>query len=206
VLPLFLADPPPATPWPGGRRLLFAGRLSAAKGLSTLLRALAAMRVRAELEVCGDGWWQSDARQLVGRLGLDDRVAFNGWLSRRDLAEAFRRATVVVVPSHWPEPFGLVGLEAMAHGRPVVGTHTGGIPEWLSEDVIGRLVPPGDVEALANVLDDLLGDDAACRRYASAGPGHLQTQWTSDRYIAGLESSLRRAQARWQARSGLRGV
>ena len=120
---------PRPSPPPAGGPIVFSGRVTPGKGIATFLRA--AVEVAAPAEVIGDGWWMPKARRLVSRLGAANRVTFRGWLSTSELERAYRSARIVVVPSHWPEPFGLVGIEAMAHARPVVGAATGAIPEWL---------------------------------------------------------------------------
>lgn len=74
--------------------------------------------MQGEYVICGDGWRLEAMRKLARRLGVHDRVDFPGWLGGEQLAEQLANASIVVVPSLWPEPFGLVGLEAMASGRP----------------------------------------------------------------------------------------
>jgi glycosyltransferase involved in cell wall biosynthesis len=79
---------------------------------------------------------------------------------------AWRRATLAVVPSLWPEPFGMVAMEALAAGTPVVASRVGGLPEIVRDGVDGVLVGPGDPAALAATVRELLEDDA--RREAMA--------------------------------------
>ena len=88
-------------------------------------------------------------RALAARLGLADRVRFNGFQS--DPQDWMRRAACVVVPSYWQEPYGLVAAEAVALGRPVVAFAVGGLPEACGGKA--KLVPPGDVRALAAALE-----------------------------------------------------
>ncbi len=99
------------------RRVVFAGRVVAPKGVGVLLRA--ASDVDGEFVICGDGTRLEPMRRLARRLKLEQRVRFTGWLDAEDLAQELADASVVVVPSLWPEPFGLVGIEALAAGRPV---------------------------------------------------------------------------------------
>src|SRR5438034_10653049 len=108
-------------------------------------------------------------RALAQRLGVAERVHFRGWLSASELAEELANASVVVVPSLWPEPFGLVGIEALAAGRPCVASATGGITDWLEHGVGGLCVPPGDVKALSAALNELLSDPARQRAMGLAG-------------------------------------
>jgi glycosyltransferase involved in cell wall biosynthesis len=92
----------------------------------------------------------------------DDLVEAVGWRSHDDLAELYSRADICVVPSLWAEPFGMVAVEAMASGRPVVASDIGGLADSVVDGVTGFLVPPGDAEALAGKLRTLL-DDADLR-------------------------------------------
>jgi glycosyltransferase involved in cell wall biosynthesis len=196
-VPLFLSPQPEPSPVPASRRIVFSGRVTANKGVDTLVRAAA--RLDAELEVCGDGWWVPQGRKLADRLGVADRVEFRGWMTPTELSEAYRDATVVAVPSHWPEPFGLVGLEAMAHGRPVVGSDAGGIPEWLSDGESGLLVPAGDADALSRALAELLDDRDRCARMGAAGAARVESEFSERRYLTELGAAYEAASSHWHS-------
>jgi glycosyltransferase involved in cell wall biosynthesis len=159
VVPYFVAraaQPPDPV---AERTIAFAGRVVPEKGLDVLLDALATSPGSWDrLRVAGDGWDLDRCRRLADRLGIASKVEFLGHVEAAGARRAFGHARVVVVPSRWPEPFGLVGLEAMACARPVVASATGGIPEWLDGERTGLLVPPGDVEALASAIVSLLDD------------------------------------------------
>jgi glycosyltransferase involved in cell wall biosynthesis len=176
-------------------RILFVGRLSASKGLGPLLRAL--RRVDATLDVCGDGWWEPAAKKLARRLGVLDRVRFLGWLGPSEMDAAYQRAAVVAVPSLWPEPFGMVGIEAMARGRAVVASRTGGIPEWLVDGETGLLTPPGDVAQLASALDLLLDKPDLRARMGAAGARRVRRYFTPEAHLAALEIVHALARERW---------
>jgi glycosyltransferase involved in cell wall biosynthesis len=180
-------------------RILYVGRVTRHKGLGQLIRALGSVE-RATLEVCGEGWWKPAAEKLVARLGLESRVRFLGWLAPSELDAAYRRAAIVAVPSLWPEPFGMVGLEAMARGRPVIATATGGIPEWLADGETGLLTPPGDVRALASALQRLLDDPGLRARMGAAGAEHIRRRFTANAHIARIEEVNRLARRRWTSR------
>ena len=75
------------------------------------------------------------AGQLASKLKISDRVVFTGRVDHEKLESYYAAARLVVVPSRWPEPFGMVGIEAMARGRPVVAFDTGGIGDWLEDRV-----------------------------------------------------------------------
>jgi glycosyltransferase involved in cell wall biosynthesis len=191
---LFSEAPLDPSPLPSAPRLLFVGRVVAAKGLDVLLRAMTA--VDAELDVHGDGWWLPEGRKLAQRLGVHGRVRFHGWSSPDALRAAYREARAVVVPSLWPEPFGLVGLEAMSYGRPVVGSATGGIVDWLRDGETGLAVRPGDHEALAAALATILRPDGNAERLAQAGVELVGGHFSPDDHVADLRSVYAHARAR----------
>lgn len=155
--------------------VLFVGRPDPVKGLDTLLRAMAALtardgglRTRSSLCVIG-GDKDADSRgrdaemaridALRESLGLGDFVAFMGPQDQDALLDYYNAAQVVVVPSRY-ESFGMVALEAMACGAPVIASDVGGLSTLVREGRTGFLVPYGDPDALANALWPILEDDA----------------------------------------------
>jgi glycosyltransferase involved in cell wall biosynthesis len=185
IAPLIVPEVPGWTAPPEDKRVLFAGRIAPNKGLQTLLAAARGVDVR--IDVVGSGWWQPAAEELAGKLGVDDRVTFHGWLGPAEVEELYRRSTVVAVPSLWPEPFGMVGPEAMAQGRPVIASDTGGIPDWLDHERTGLLVQPGDEQQLADALRRLLGDPELCRRMGEAGAEQVRKRYSPAAHTAALD-------------------
>lgn len=142
--------------------LLFVGNLSPEKGVLTLLDAYRLLDDPPPLVLAGRSklprtWVFPDGVQMVGALAHDEVLSL------------FRSARAVVVPSVWCEPFGIVVLEAMAAGRPVVAAASGGIPEVVIDGVTGLLVPPGDAAALAQAIASLLSDPGAAQAFGTAG-------------------------------------
>ena len=181
----------------GRRRVVFAGRMVRSKGVGILIRA--ARDVDGEFVLCGDGREIEALRALADSLGLSDRIRFTGWLDGGELAAELAEASVVVVPSLWPEPFGLVGIEALAAGRPVVASATGGVPDWLQDGVGGLAVPPGDPARLAQALDEMLADTARQREMGQAGKHFVEQRFTADLHVERLIDVYSRAQALWEA-------
>jgi glycosyltransferase involved in cell wall biosynthesis len=179
------------------RRVVFAGRVVTPKGVGILIRA--AREVDAEFVICGDGRQLSAMRALARRLGVEQRVCFRGWLDADQLADEFANASLVVVPSLWPEPFGIVGIEAFAAGRPAVASATGGTGDWLEDGVSGLSVQPGDARKLAHALNDLLADPDRQRSMGAAGKRTVDARFSSRRHLAALLDGYRVASATWRS-------
>lgn len=155
-------DPEPAQAWQW--RLLYVGRLDPRKGVATAVEALAHLPSEATLEVIG-GWdpvEEDRLRGLAQRLGVASRVRFRGQLDRQAIATAYASTDVALFPVRWEEPWGLVPLEAMGKGRPVVATGRGGSAEYLRDAENCLLFEAGDPRALAGAVRRL-ADDAILR-------------------------------------------
>ncbi|MEL6792710.1 MAG: glycosyltransferase, partial [Pseudomonadota bacterium] len=142
------------------KRLIFVGRLAAVKGVLIALEALA--RVRADhpdatLTLVGDGVERARIEARIADMGLTDVVRLTGYLSQSDVAAELARSDVFVLPS-FAEGVPVVLMEAMATGLPVVATRVAGIPELVEDGVSGRVVAPGDAEALADAIAEILSD------------------------------------------------
>lgn len=174
--PLFATVAPAAAmrPLPADPTVLFLGRMTNLKGGDVLIRAVARARaagVPVRIDFAGTGPSAGAWQALASALGVP--AVFHGWVSGDARIGLLRRATVLAVPSLWPEPFGLVGLEAAAHGVPSVAFDVGGIGDWLKDDVNGRLVrEAGSAAALGRALADLLRDDI---QVARLGRGALES-------------------------------
>lgn len=199
VVPLFSTLPPATTTPSAGaeRRVLFAGRVVAPKGVGVLIRA--ARDVDAEFVICGDGWRLEAMRARARRLGVQDRVRFCGWLDAEQLRREIGDASVVALPSLWPEPFGLVGLEALAAGRPVVASATGGVGDWLQDGVTGLAVKPGDHRALACALEQLLSEPARREEMGLAGRRIVAARFSAEHHVAALSAAYRIARVHWES-------
>jgi glycosyltransferase involved in cell wall biosynthesis len=183
------APPPP----PGAPRLAVVGRLVPIKGHDVLLRAVASARgelPELTLEVAGDGPLDADLRATASRLGLEDVVSFSGRVA--PAAPVLERSEIVVVPSHG-EGFGMVALEAMERGRPVIASSVGGLPEIVEDGRTGLLVPPGDAEALAEAIRDLAGDGGRAAAMGTAGRARALATFSQARCTDRIEALYREA-------------
>ncbi len=180
------------------RRVVFAGRMVRPKGIEVLIRA--ARAVDGEFLICGEGRRSDAMRRLARRLGVQDRVSFVGWLGPERLARELAEASVVAIPSLWPEPFGLVGIEAHAAGRPVIASSTGGVEDWLEDGRSGICVPAGDAAALAHAISALLADPELQHRMGAAGEVSVRERFTEAHHVTALLEAYALARERWQQR------
>jgi glycogen synthase len=185
------AEPPPGRAWRW--RLLYVGRIDDRKGIDTVIRALRHLPFDATLELVGrgDSRHRAQLEDLVAELDLAPRVRFRV-ADRSELRSIYEAADVVVFPSTWEEPFGLVPLEAMACARPVVATGAGGSGEFLTHEGNCLRFSPGDPQALAAALTRLAGDPALRQRLVRRGMD-TASQLTTDRLTDELEARLLRA-------------
>ena len=175
----------------GERNLvLFAGQIIRGKGVDLLLRALSKVSVPFEAIILGDGNHRPYCERLCGRLGLSDRVRFRGFVSREIMKDFTLQASVLVVSSVWPEPFGLVGPEALSYGVPVVAFDAGGIREWLIDGENGFLVPWMDTDVMAARVERLLRDKELARRLGQRGRDLVNQQHDAKRQLDALERIL----------------
>jgi glycosyltransferase involved in cell wall biosynthesis len=166
--------------------LMFAGQLTTGKGVDTLLYALTRTKSSPRLVICGTGKFEDEYRRLSSNLGLDPRVTFVGRLSQSELAEMYRCAACVVVPSRAPETFGLIGPEAMRFGTPLIATSVGGMNEWLRPEKTGIAVPPTDVAALAEAIDRMIQDPALRARLGAESQATYEADFRPERHVARL--------------------
>jgi glycosyltransferase involved in cell wall biosynthesis len=159
VIPNFVVDQP--TPHddidaytaqlPGGAFTLFVGDFRRDKGFDVLLAAYAGIADAPPLVLIGKRWDETPKE-------FPSNVMVLGEWPNAAVMEAWRRCLFGIVPSVWPEPFGIVLLEAMAAGRPVVASRGGGIPDIVVDGVTGLLTPPGDITSLRDAIVTLLHD------------------------------------------------
>jgi glycosyltransferase involved in cell wall biosynthesis len=195
--PLFptVAAPAAARQPPAEPVVLFLGRMTKIKGVHMLVEAVAAANRKVghpiHLVMAGEGPEREPVQALARTLSV--KATFPGWVQGPHRLDLLRNATVVALPSLWPEPFGLVGLEGAAHGVSSIAFDVGGVSEWLRDGVSGRLVRErGSAEAFGAILAEMLGDAPALRRL-EAGALETARSLTIDSHLAILEPVLQRA-------------
>jgi glycosyltransferase involved in cell wall biosynthesis len=181
---------------PVGRQptLLFFGEIARHKGVFELAQAFA--RVAAafpglQLVYAGTGRAVAETRELTARLGLGERAEFTGWLEAERKRAVLAGATIFVLPSY-VEGMPMALLEAMSWGLPVIATPVGGVPEIVTHEVDGLLVPPGDVEALAAAVARLMSEPQLRERLGRAARETVATRFSLDSAVERLLGIYRR--------------
>jgi glycogen synthase len=177
------------------RPLVFLGRLVSDKGVDILLHALHSLReehMAPELTIIGSGPEEQALRGLVWELGLGERVEFAGEKSGPELVSLLNEHRIMVVPSRWSEPFGVVALEGIACGCVLVGSEDGGLKEAMGP--CGITFKNGDPASLAAALRHLLRNSDLERSMRAAGPAHLErfkARTVAQGYVQLMEACIR---------------
>lgn len=172
VIPNGLPARDPRPPLSRPPIVAFAGRLVPEKGVDVLLRAFAKVAAKvteARLLLAGEGPEWERLNRLIAELKLSSSVFMLGHLSVQEMERRFDVAWVQAVPARWEEPFGNVAVEAMMRGTAVVASAAGGLPEIVHDGHTGFLVPPNNVDALAQSLLRLLRDRGLAEQMGRAG-------------------------------------
>ncbi|MBV9098253.1 MAG: glycosyltransferase [Frankiaceae bacterium] len=172
-------------PLPSEPFVMYAGDPGGHKGFDVLLDLWAAAEVPAPLVVA--------TTKPLDAAPAGDVTAVT--LTRAQVASAWRRAAVAAVPSLWDEPYGMVAVEALTAGVPVVASRAGALPELVTDGVDGLLVPPGDRAALAAALTDLVRDEGRRTAFAAAAVRNAR-RFRADVVVPRIEASYRAAMER----------
>ncbi len=202
VIPYGIEDNPPY-PGPHGSHLgrapviLFVGAVRASKGVDTLLTACSRLHQRGckfRLEVVGpfsSAAFERKAHAFVNDRGLTRHVSFLGEKTGADKWSHYARADILCFPSYYAsETFGLVVLEAMRYGLPVVATRWRGITSLVRDGETGFLVQPRDDAAVAARLEELLGNPDARRNMGARGRARYEAEFTIERWYARMEAAM----------------
>ena len=198
------ARPRPAPAGGSTAILLFVGRLVERKGASYAVRALTELIEQGRdvrLVIVGDGPERETLAELARVLGVADRVEMTGALAPTAVREWYERAHVFVMPAvtDWKgeqEGFGMVIVEAMSHGLPVVASRSGGIPDIIRDGENGLLVPERDIGGLAATIGRLLDDPGLAARIGEAASSDIRTRFAPGRIAGDFDAVYRRAAGR----------
>jgi glycosyltransferase involved in cell wall biosynthesis len=191
INPYFVTSPPAYTlPEPagskGGNTIFYAGLIHKIKGIDLMLRALSLIKHDFTALLAGTGAYLDEYRKMAIDLGLGEKVKFLGWVPNTKLMEYFNHSDLVLVPSFWVEAFAIVGIEAMSCAKPVIGFDSGGISEWLKNDVNGFLVPVGSYREMAMKIDVLLENRIQRRAMGIAGRRLYEERFTKETHVSKL--------------------
>ncbi len=182
------------------RDLLFVGRLITDKGVDDLVRALAVVR-RSGFDIgaviAGEGPARDDLERLAREIGVADNVRFAGPKSGGELVDLMNSHEVIVVPSKWNEPIGIVALEAIACGCAVIGTEGGGLAVTIGP--CGLTYPNGDCGALAERIIDMQRMDGRLEKFTAQAPEHLN-RYLPENVCGQYLSELEKAVKTWKQR------
>jgi glycogen(starch) synthase len=176
-----------------GGRLLYVGRLDPVKGVDVLLAAVAELPdVTLRLVGSGNELYESELRRQAQSLGVKERVEFVGPVDAELLPSIYAGADAVIFPVRWQEPWGLVPLEAMAVGRPVIATSRGGAATYLRDGDNALLMPVDDPPALAGLVRQL-AKDPDLRAKLREGGLRTAAEHSAGRYEQSMVDELERA-------------
>lgn len=171
------------------RKLFFAGRLVTSKGVHSLIEAVAPILKSKDnivLDIVGDGIQKKLFEELTCNLGIEDKVVFHGWLDRDNTMSLMSDSEIVIFPSIYPEAFGIVGIEAMAFGKPVVAFNVGGVSTWLKNNITGFLIENNSVEEMTEKIEKILEDHTLYVKFSENGLKYHKNHFTEKIHMESL--------------------
>jgi glycosyltransferase involved in cell wall biosynthesis len=181
-------------------QLLYVGRLNTEKGILVLLKALDLLVNKQglrnlHLRIFGDGdkSYINELRSFINEKQLFQVVTFCGRVPQNELIEYYDHSDMMLMPSLWQEPFALVTAEAMARGLPVIASNVGGTGERITHDGDGLLVEPGDEQALASAIKQMVENPDKLARLAKAARTKVEEHFTMEECARHMERHLQRA-------------
>lgn len=190
VLPYFcpIELPDRTRSLPDRSTILFIGRVRPNKGYRYFVEALGRLPPDVQGIMVGDFSAESSAtiHRLAAKFGCGGRLSLRPWTSRETIHDVYRAATVAIVPSVWAEPLGIVGLESLACGVPVVASDVGGVREWLIEGETGRLVPVKDAAAIAGAVSEILASPDQGRCLGERGQALIRSRFSRHGHVTEL--------------------
>lgn len=174
---------------PQNGNILFVGFVHENKGIEFLIQSFAKILTKipyARLHIVGEVYDEIKIKTLINALHLDKKIVLYGKIEHNQMYKFYSKANVVVVPSICFEQFGIVGLEAMASSRPVVGSNIGGIPEWIEDGINGYLVEPRNVDQLSEKISCIILDLNLAKTMGLRGRERVEKEFTPLNHITQL--------------------
>ena len=190
VVPYFcpLSPLPKPRPLPSQKTILFMGRFSGNKGVESFVAALSKLSrdVRGVMIGASSPAQEMKILSQAKTANCSERLEVRSWANRDDIVNIMSEASVLVFPSIWPETLGIVGLEALACGVPVVASDVGGVREWLKPNTTGLLVPPNDSSSLASACAKLIDNTELQKSMSEAGLKLIADQFLPSQHVCKL--------------------
>lgn len=189
ILPYFtnMAPAKDSLSYPSNENIiLYVGLIHLVKGVDYLIAALQHVKTDFKAIIIGQGSYLDEYKRFAKELGVEDKIRFMGWIPNDELGYYYQKASLLVVPSIWIEAFGIIGIEAMMHARPVVAFNTGGISDWLENGETGFLVERGDVQSLAEKITLLLENKKLAQKMGENGRYKALQQFQLDTHVSKL--------------------
>lgn len=167
-------------------KILCIGRMVKEKGFDIMLEAFRTIlqkHPQARLILAGDGPVKKELETLATEYGIFDNVSFLGWVSPERVPTLINRSTIVVVPSRWEEPFGLVAIEAALLQRPVIASKVGGLKEIVQDNSTGLFFNKENSNELAQKVSFLLSNPEVAKKFGITGQKYAQEHFLMDKYI-----------------------
>lgn len=174
--------------------LLYVGRLTKEKGVEYILKAMPAIIkkiLKTHLNIVGDGPEKENLKKLSKQLKLEKHVTFFGQIPNKEIGKYYKESTIAIVPSIWPEPFGLIGPEAMSVGRPVIASNVGGTPEWLEDGKTGYLVEPRNPKQIAEKVIKLLSNRKLMEKMGRNARKKVEKEFDIKKHVKEIEKVYR---------------
>jgi Glycosyltransferase len=172
-------------------RILFIGRIISGKGVPEMLHAVEPVlkkHTHVHLDIIGDGLQMNEVKKMVTDKGIEGNVMFHGWLPRQKIDKLLAECYLVIFPSIYPESFGIVGIESMMNGKPVVAFNVGGVSTWLKNGENGFLLKSGDHVQMSQAIEKLLTDKELYKRMSRHAREIAVEQFTPDVHFKKLIS------------------
>jgi glycosyltransferase involved in cell wall biosynthesis len=167
------------------RYIVFVGRLEKIKGPHTVLKAIKSCP-GISLKIVGTGTQEQELKQFVLENGMDN-VSFEGKKSRKETLQLIKNAEFLICASEWYEVLGFTVVEAMALGKPVIGSAIGAIPEMVIDNYTGRLFEPGNYTQLGKLITMLYADSDLMKQMGQNARQHITTLIDNNNHYTGLK-------------------